>query len=105
MLEWSGATKRAIDLQFRYGFAFFDRCWGFRQVSSEWGASRYSTNASGTALLSPGITVEEQRITKIFFSLPHNMQYRPNVLGSSLAEQILRITMDKPIGFQFTLLL
>jgi hypothetical protein len=26
MLEWSGATKRAIDLQFRYGFAFFDRC-------------------------------------------------------------------------------
>jgi hypothetical protein len=38
--------------------------------------------------------------TKIFFHTTQYAQYRPNVLGSSLAEQMLRITMDKPIGFQ-----
>jgi hypothetical protein len=40
--------------------------------------------------LSPGITVEGAADhTKIFF-IPQYAQYRPNVLGSSLAEQILK---------------
>jgi hypothetical protein len=59
-------------------------------------------NASGTALfVSQELLWKEQRITpKFSFHTTQYAQYRPNVLGSSLAEQMLRITMDKPIGFQ-----
>jgi hypothetical protein len=100
--KWSGAgtTKRAIDL--RAGWVCVltavEVLDGF---SSEWGASLGDiiANASGTALyVSRGIMERAAHYTKIFFSFTQYAQYRPNVLGSSFVEQILRITMGKPIG-------
>jgi hypothetical protein len=61
--------------------------------SSEWGASSGDiiANASGTAFVSQELLWKEQRITpKFSFHTTQYAQYRPNVLGSSLAEQMLK---------------
>jgi hypothetical protein len=47
-------------------------------------------NASGTALFVSQLLWKEQRITPKFSFHTTHAQYRPNVLGSSLAEQMLK---------------
>jgi hypothetical protein len=83
-------AKRAIDLRFWYDLLLtaVEVLDGF---SSEWGASSGDiiANASALLYLSPGITEGAADHTKIFFSYQY-AQYRPNVLGSSLAEQMLK---------------
>lgn len=95
MLAWSGTTQK---VQLIYGaglgFAFLTAVEVLDGFSSEWGASPGDiiANASGTALyVSQELLWNEQRITpKFSFHTTQYAQYRPNVLGSSLAEQILK---------------
>lgn len=95
MLEWSGTTKKE---QLIYGaglgFAFLTAVEVLDGFSSEWGASSGDiiANASGTALyVSQELLWNEQRITpKFSFHTTQYAQYRPNVLGSSFVEQILK---------------
>lgn len=95
LLEWSGADKKS---QLLYGsglgFAFLSVVEVFDGYSSEWGASwgDVVANASGTALyVSQELLWEEQRITpKFSFHTTPYAALRPNVLGSSLNEQILK---------------
>lgn len=95
MLHWSGATQKD---QLLYGagvgFAFLTAVEVLDGFSSEWGASAGDiiANASGTALyVSQELLWKEQRITpKFSFHTTQFAQYRPNVLGSSFAEQILK---------------
>lgn len=95
MLEWSGTTKKE---QLIYGaglgFAFLTAVEVLDGFSSEWGASSGDiiANASGTALyVSQELLWSEQRITpKFSFHTTQYAQYRPNVLGSSFVEQILK---------------
>jgi hypothetical protein len=95
MLEWSGASKKK---QLLYGaglgFAFLTAVEVLDGYSSEWGASPGDViaNASGTALyVSQELLWNEQRIIpKFSFHTTQFAQYRPNVLGSNLAEQILK---------------
>lgn len=95
LLQWSGANKKK---QLVYGaglgFAFLTAVEVFDGFSAEWGASSGDiiANASGTALyVSQELIWKEQRITPKFSF--HTTQYanqRPEVLGSSFAEQILK---------------
>lgn len=95
MLQWSGAGKKS---QLIYGaglgFAFLTAVEVMDGYSSEWGASSGDiiANASGTALyVSQELLWKEQRITPKFSF--HTTQYanqRPEVLGSSFTEQILK---------------
>ncbi|WP_369752435.1 DUF2279 domain-containing protein [Flavobacterium sp. WC2409] len=95
MLQWSGASKKK---QLLYGaglgFAFLTAVEVLDGYSSEWGASPGDViaNASGTALyVSQELLWNEQRIIpKFSFHTTQFAQYRPNVLGSNLAEQILK---------------
>ncbi|WP_338648621.1 DUF2279 domain-containing protein [Flavobacterium sp. KS-LB2] len=95
MLQWSGATKKN---QLLYGaglgFAFLTAVEVLDGYSSEWGASLGDivANASGTALyVSQGLMWKEQRITpKFSFHTTKYASYRPEVLGSSFSEQILK---------------
>lgn len=95
MLDWSGATKKK---QLIYGaglgFAFLSAVEVMDGFSSEWGASVTDviTNASGTALyVSQEIIWKEQRIIpKFSFHKTHFAAIRPNVLGNSTAQQILK---------------
>jgi len=95
MLEWSGASKRK---QLLYGaslgFAFLTAVEVLDGYSSEWGASNGDViaNASGTALyVSQELLWNEQRIIpKFSFHTTQFAQYRPNILGSNLTEQILK---------------
>jgi hypothetical protein len=89
MLEMELA-KKAIDLRFWYGICFLtavevldgfllNGCF-FRDIIA---------NASALLICLPGITVEGAADhTKFSFHTTQYAQYRPNVLGSSLAEQI-----------------
>ncbi|WP_367757969.1 DUF2279 domain-containing protein [Flavobacterium sp. WC2430] len=95
MLEWSGASKKK---QLLYGaglgFAFLTAVEVLDGYSSEWGASPGDViaNVSGTALyVSQELLWNEQRIIpKFSFHTTQFAQYRPNVLGSNLTEQILK---------------
>lgn len=95
MLQWSGATKKN---QLLYGaglgFAFLTAVEVLDGYSSEWGASLGDivANASGTALyVSQELMWKEQRITpKFSFHTTKYASYRPEVLGSSFSEQILK---------------
>lgn len=95
LLHWSGASKKS---QLLYGaplgFAFLTAVEVFDGFSSEWGASAGDViaNASGTALyVSQELIWNEQRITpKFSFHTTSYAPYRPDVLGSSLSEQILK---------------
>jgi len=94
-LKWSGCNRKS---QLLYGstlgFAFLTTVEVFDGYSSEWGFSigDIAANASGTALyVSQELLWNEQRIMPKFSF--HTTQYasaRPNVLGSSVSEQILK---------------
>ena len=94
-LAWSGATKKE---QLLYGatlgFGFLTVVEIFDGYSSEWGASSGDliANATGTALyISQEILWKEQRITPKFSYHKTNFpSLRPNTLGGSSLEQVLK---------------
>ena len=95
MLQWSGASKKdQLVYGAGLGFAFLTAVEVMDGYSSEWGASSGDiiANASSTALyVSQELIWNEQRITPKFSF--HTTQYanqRPEVLGSSFTEQILK---------------
>ncbi|MDD2673944.1 MAG: DUF2279 domain-containing protein [Flavobacterium sp.] len=95
MLQWNAATKKN---QLLYGaglgFAFLTAVEVLDGHSSEWGASSGDiiANAAGTALyVSQELMWHEQRITpKFSFHTTKFASERPEVLGSSFSEQILK---------------
>ncbi|MBP4140454.1 DUF2279 domain-containing protein [Flavobacterium sp. P4023] len=95
MLKWSGVSKRK---QLLYGsglgFVFLTAVEVLDGYSSQWGASTGDiiANASGTALyVSQELIWNEQRITpKFSFHTTKYADLRPDVLGSSFSEQILK---------------
>ncbi|MCG2610559.1 YfiM family protein [Flavobacterium sp. SM15] len=94
-LAWSGATKKQ---QLIYGgtlgFAFMSVVEVFDGFSKEWGASwgDVLANAAGTGLyVSQELLWEEQRIIpKFSFHKTKYAALRPNTLGESWNEQILK---------------
>ena len=95
MLQWSGASKKnQLIYGAGLGFAFLTAVEVLDGYSSEWGASTGDViaNASGTALyISQELLWKEQRITpKFSFHTTQFAAYRPDVLGGSLSEQILK---------------
>jgi hypothetical protein len=94
-LNWSGNSKKS---QLLYGaglgFVFLSAVEVMDGYSAEWGASAGDiiANATGTALyVSQELIWKEQRITPKFSY--HKTQYadfRPDVLGSTFSEQILK---------------
>lgn len=95
MLNWSGADqKNQLIYGSGLGFAFLTAVEVLDGYSSEWGASSGDiiANATGTALyVSQELLWKEQRIIPKFSF--HTTQYagqRPNILGKSLNEQILK---------------
>lgn len=95
MLHWSGANKKnQLVYGAGLGFVFLTAVEVFDGFSSEWGASSGDiiANASGTALyVSQELIWQEQRITpKFSFHTTQYASYRPEVLGRSFTEQILK---------------
>ena len=95
LLNWSGASeKKQLFYGAGLGFVFLTAVEVFDGFSSEWGASTGDiiANASGTALyVSQELIWKEQRIIpKFSFHTTQYPSYRPEVLGSSLTEQILK---------------
>ena len=95
MLEWSGSSKKNQRLYgATLGFAFLTAVEVMDGFSAEWGASYGDiiANASGTALfISQDLLWNEQRIIPKFSY--HQTVYpsaRPNTLGSTWNEQILK---------------
>lgn len=94
-LKWSGANKKS---QLLYGatlgLAFLTTVEVFDGYSANWGASLgdVAANVSGTALyVSQELLWKEQRIApKFSFHTTPYAAARPEVLGSSLQEQILK---------------
>jgi hypothetical protein len=94
-LNWSGADrKKQLIYGAGLGFAFLTAVEVLDGYSSEWGASSGDliANATGTALyVSQELLWKEQRITpKFSFHTTKYANLRPEVLGSSLSEQILK---------------
>ncbi|WP_396166168.1 DUF2279 domain-containing protein [Flavobacterium sp.] len=94
-LQWSGCSKKSqLIYGSTVGLAFMTAVEVFDGYSAEWGFSwgDMAANATGTALyVSQELIWNEQRIVPKFSF--HTTQYaglRPNVLGSSLSEQILK---------------
>lgn len=95
MLHWSGSTKKnQLVYGVGLGFVFLTAVEVMDGFSSEWGASMGDViaNASGTALyVSQELIWNEQRITpKFSFHQTQYAKFRPDVLGSTLTEQILK---------------
>ena len=95
MLNWSGADqKKQLIYGAGLGFAFLTAVEVLDGYSSEWGASPGDiiANATGTGLyVSQELLWKEQRIIPKFSF--HTTQYasiRPNLLGKSLNEEILK---------------
>lgn len=94
-LKWSGCDRKS---QLLYGatlgLAFLTTVEVFDGYSSEWGASLgdVAANVSGTALfVSQELLWKEQRIVpKFSFHKTPYASARPNVLGNSVSEQILK---------------
>ena len=94
-LKWSGVSKKN---QLMYGatlgLAFLTTVEVFDGYSANWGASMGDVvaNVSGTALyVSQELLWKEQRVTpKFSFHTTHYASLRPEILGSSLNEQILK---------------
>ncbi len=94
-LEWSGVSRKD---QLLYGstlgFAFLSAVEVMDGYSSNWGASLgdVAANAAGTALyVSQELAWKEQRIIpKFSFHTTPYASARPNVLGNSLNEQVLK---------------
>lgn len=94
-LKWSGASqKQQLVYGATLGFAFLSIVEVFDGFSKEWGASTGDilANASGTALyVSQELLWNEQRIIpKFSFHTTKFASSRPELLGSSLNEQILK---------------
>lgn len=95
MLAWSGASKKEqLIYGSTLGFGFLTVVEVFDGFSQEWGASSGDiiANATGTALyLSQELLWKEQRITpKFSFHQTQFASQRPETMGSSLNEQILK---------------
>jgi hypothetical protein len=94
-LNWAGVRKKDKLLYgATVGFAFLTAVEVFDGYSSEWGFSLgdVALNAGGTALfVSQELLWNEQRIIpKFSFHTTPYASARPNVLGSTLSEQILK---------------
>ncbi|MFV8342365.1 DUF2279 domain-containing protein [Flavobacterium sp. XS2P39] len=95
IMQWSGASKKdQLVYGAGLGFVFLTAVEVMDGYSSQWGASSGDViaNASGTALyVSQELIWKEQRIIPKFSF--HTTQYaaqRPEVLGTSFTEQILK---------------
>ena len=94
-MKWSGATrKHQLIYGATLGLAFMTTVEVFDGYSANWGASLgdVAANISGTALfVSQELLWNEQRIIpKFSFHTTPYASRRPNVLGSSLQEQLLK---------------
>ncbi|MCF6130791.1 DUF2279 domain-containing protein [Flavobacterium wongokense] len=94
-LKWSGAGRKSqLIYGATLGLAFMTAVEVFDGYSSNWGASLgdVAANITGTALyVSQELLWKEQRIVpKFSFHTTPYASTRPNVLGSSLSEQILK---------------
>lgn len=93
-LKWSGASQKKQLYGAGVGFVFLTAVEVMDGLSSEWGFSigDVVANASGTALyVSQELLWKEQRIQpKFSFHRTQFAKYRPNVLGSSFSEEILK---------------
>ncbi len=94
-LQWSGCSEKyKLVYGSTIGLAFMSVVEVFDGYSAEWGFSwgDMASNASGTALfVSQELIWKEQRITpKFSFHTTSYAPLRPNVLGSSLSEQLLK---------------
>ena len=94
-LNWSGASKKnQLIYGASLGFVFLTAVEVMDGFSAEWGASvgDVVANATGTALyVSQELIWKEQRITpKFSFHTTPYANYRPDLLGSTMQEQILK---------------
>jgi hypothetical protein len=94
-LNWSGtSTKKKLIYGASLGFLFLTTVEVMDGFSEQWGASLGDViaNASGTALyVSQELIWKEQRIIpKFSFHTTKYSNYRPDLLGSSLQEKILK---------------
>ncbi|MCF6128184.1 YfiM family protein [Flavobacterium sp. AS60] len=94
-LKWSGANQKSqLIYGSTLGLAFLTTVEVFDGYSANWGASLgdVAANISGTALfVSQELLWKEQRIVpKFSFHTTPYASARPNVLGSSVQEQILK---------------
>lgn len=94
-LNWSGISKKnQLIYGASLGFVFLTAVEVMDGFSEEWGASMGDivANASGTALyVSQELIWHEQRIIpKFSFHKTQFSNYRPDVLGSTVSEQILK---------------
>ena len=94
-LKWSGCNRNSqIVYGATIGFVFLSAVEVFDGYSSEWGFSLgdIAANAGGTTLyISQELLWKEQRIVpKFSFHTTEYAAVRPNVLGSSVSEQILK---------------
>ena len=95
LLQWSGASqKEQLLYGASVGFAFLTVVEVFDGFSQEWGASTGDiiANATGTTLyVSQELLWKEQRITpKFSFHQTKFAKQRPETLGKSLNEQLLK---------------
>lgn len=95
LLQWSGASqKEQLLYGATVGFGFLTVVEVFDGFSQEWGASTGDiiANATGTALyVSQQLLWKEQRITpKFSFHQTKFAKQRPETLGKSLNEQLLK---------------
>ncbi|POY38075.1 DUF2279 domain-containing protein [Flavobacterium alvei] len=95
VLNWSGASKKnQLIYGASLGFVFLTAVEVMDGHSAEWGASigDVFANATGTALyVSQELVWNEQRIIpKFSFHTTQYANYRPDLLGNSLSEQILK---------------
>jgi hypothetical protein len=95
MIQWSGSSrKNQLIYGAGLGFAFLTAVEVLDGYSSKWGASSGDiiANAAGTALyVSQELLWKEQRITpKFSFHTTKFAELRPEVLGKSFSEQILK---------------
>ncbi|MBF6641049.1 DUF2279 domain-containing protein [Flavobacterium sp. J49] len=94
-LKWSGSSRKSqLIYGSTLGLAFLTTVEVFDGYSANWGASLGDVvaNVSGTALfVSQELLWKEQRIVpKFSFHTTPYASARPNVLGNSLSEQILK---------------
>ena len=94
-LKWTGASRKSqLIYGSSLGLAFLTTVEVFDGFSANWGASLgdVAANVTGTALfVSQELLWKEQRIVpKFSFHTTPYASARPNVLGSSVAEQILK---------------
>lgn len=95
MLKWSGSSRKdQLIYGAGLGFAFLTAVEVLDGYSSQWGASSgdIMANATGTALyVSQELLWKEQRIIpKFSFHTTKFAELRPEVLGKSFSEQILK---------------